>query len=109
MSKRALQLLIENAFNKSDSRSQNCHYRTDIGVEDVEIGRCLEAVDVYAGDSRDELGRTRFLPFEPRYFMNPNSYDRSFWYWKYLFYYPKKVYLEANLSVFLTIANIFFV
>lgn len=43
---------------------QKCWNGTE-GNEDVEIGKCLNNVGVFAGDSRDEINRSRFLPFPP--------------------------------------------
>lgn len=43
---------------------QKCWNGTE-GNEDVEIGKCLYNVGVLAGDSRDDINRSRFLPFPP--------------------------------------------
>nr|XP_044251053.1 glycoprotein-N-acetylgalactosamine 3-beta-galactosyltransferase 1 [Drosophila takahashii] len=60
LSKMALYQLIKLGFSNS-SICTNRNY----GYEDVEIGRCLKAVGVVAGDSRDEQGLNRFIPFSP--------------------------------------------
>ncbi|XP_017075049.1 LOW QUALITY PROTEIN: glycoprotein-N-acetylgalactosamine 3-beta-galactosyltransferase 1 [Drosophila eugracilis] len=54
--------------------------------EDIEIGRCMENLNVTAGDSRDEIGRGRMFPFIPEHHLIPAKWDKNYWYWNYLFY-----------------------
>ncbi|KAL7739171.1 hypothetical protein ACLKA6_010392 [Drosophila palustris] len=53
--------------------------------EDIEIGKCMENLNVTAGDSRDYNGRGRMFPFVPEHHLIPNK-DPNYWYWKYMFY-----------------------
>ncbi|XP_064553578.1 glycoprotein-N-acetylgalactosamine 3-beta-galactosyltransferase 1-like [Drosophila montana] len=53
--------------------------------EDIEIGKCMENLNVTAGDSRDVNGRGRMFPFVPEHHLIPNR-DKGYWYWNYLFY-----------------------
>lgn len=59
MSREALRLFKEEALPNPDK----CGGNSKVGAEDVEIGHCLYNVGVLAGDSRDEMNRSRFLPF----------------------------------------------
>ena len=55
------------------------------GAEDVEMGKCLENLNVEAGDSRDSLGRGRFFPFRPENHLT-QKYNKDFWYWRNIYY-----------------------
>lgn len=46
-------------------RGDNCNWFSDSGAGDVELGKCMEEVGVYAGDTRDELKRGRFFIDRP--------------------------------------------
>lgn len=81
LSKEAVRRFVVDALpNKDKCKSGNS------GAEDVEIGKCLANVDVVAGDSRDEHQRGRFFPFVPEHHLIPGHSDKSFWYWRYIFY-----------------------
>lgn len=57
LSKEALRRLVEEALPDGDKCKQD-----PTGAEDIELARCLENVNVIAGDSRDRL-KGRFFPF----------------------------------------------
>ena len=59
LSRNALTRLVDIAL-KGKSKHGQCHYTKNMGPEDIEIGRCLESVDVHIGVSKDKIGRTRF-------------------------------------------------
>ncbi|XP_043218919.1 glycoprotein-N-acetylgalactosamine 3-beta-galactosyltransferase 1-like isoform X2 [Amphibalanus amphitrite] len=56
------------------------------GAEDAEMGKCMEKLNVTAGDSRDAQGRYRFFPFTPESHLVAEKFPKNFWYWKYVFY-----------------------
>ncbi|XP_039443569.1 glycoprotein-N-acetylgalactosamine 3-beta-galactosyltransferase 1-like isoform X2 [Culex pipiens pallens] len=83
LSREALKRFVEQALQGS----KNC--TTAFDTEDLEMGRCMESVNVTAGDSRDLLGRKRFLPLEPMFHLTTNpADDPNFWYNYYSFYEP---------------------
>ena len=57
------------------------------GFEDVELRKCMENLNVQAGDSRDSLGRGRFFPYVPEQHLFPVQ-NKDFWYWNNNRYYP---------------------
>lgn len=73
------------------------------------IGKCLDSVNVLAGDTRDSLNRSRFLPFVPQDHLFLT--DVRFWYHDYSFYEIKtviyKYLLLQNYNYFLIFSAIY--
>lgn len=86
LSKEALKRFIEVGL---ENNTKGCS-KANGGAEDVEMGKCMEAVKVTAGDSRDPLGRGRFFPFVPEHHLIPGHVNKDFWYWKYIYYDSKE-------------------
>jgi glycoprotein-N-acetylgalactosamine 3-beta-galactosyltransferase len=63
LSRGALDKFVNHAL--TDTEGNVCRTKDDAGFEDVEIGKCLQNVNVTAGDSRDETGRSRFFAVIP--------------------------------------------
>ncbi|KAG5667439.1 hypothetical protein PVAND_015419 [Polypedilum vanderplanki] len=79
LSKEALKRFIEKALpNKT-----KCRQESD-GAEDVELGKCMENVQVEAGYSLDSSGKGRFFPMGPESHFSPGLIDKEFWYYKYV-------------------------
>ncbi|XP_058835583.1 glycoprotein-N-acetylgalactosamine 3-beta-galactosyltransferase 1-like [Topomyia yanbarensis] len=83
LSREALKRFVEQSLQDPE------HCPSTLDTEDLEMGRCMEYVNVTAGDSRDLLGRKRFLPLEPAFHLTSNpADDPDFWYKYYSFYEP---------------------
>ncbi|XP_038626256.1 glycoprotein-N-acetylgalactosamine 3-beta-galactosyltransferase 1 [Tachyglossus aculeatus] len=65
-------------------RTNKCSHSSSI--EDLALGKCLEALDVRAGDSRDGSGKETFHPFVPEHHLIRGYLPKTFWYWNYNYY-----------------------
>ena len=72
-------------LNNNNFIDKNCG-NNDQGIEDVIMGQCLEMLGVKPSDSRDRLGRDRFMPFDPKAHFKPSPIDKGFWFWDYIKY-----------------------
>jgi glycoprotein-N-acetylgalactosamine 3-beta-galactosyltransferase len=77
LSKEALRRFVKQGL--TDETGLICRSDEE-GLEDVEIGKCMENLGVKAGDSRDSLGRGRFFPSVPEQQIFPVQ--------KWSWYYP---------------------
>ena len=92
-SKETVSRLVAKLTDENTNRKW-CHTRAQRGAEDLDVGkyghyhsfktpflqfiskiidRCLDGLGVKYVDTRDSLGRHRFLPFQPFQFLNPNN------------------------------------
>ncbi|XP_049818910.1 glycoprotein-N-acetylgalactosamine 3-beta-galactosyltransferase 1 isoform X3 [Aethina tumida] len=85
MSREALKRFVEVGL---EMKPVHCKKNEVLGNEDVEVGRCLEASGVKAGDSRDKQGRIRFFGLYMEEIMSMSA--GSGWYSQYQFYYRQQ-------------------
>uniref|UniRef100_A0A8C3S8I7 Glycoprotein-N-acetylgalactosamine 3-beta-galactosyltransferase 1 n=1 Tax=Chelydra serpentina TaxID=8475 RepID=A0A8C3S8I7_CHESE len=78
LSKEALRRFV-NAF-----KTNKCSHSSSI--EDLALGKCMENINVEAGDSRDTSGKETFHPFVPEHHLIRGYLPRTFWYWNYNYY-----------------------
>lgn len=83
LSKEALRRLVTKGL--TDQTGVICR-PDEGGAEDVEMGKCMENLNVVAGDSRDSLGRGRFFPLVPEHHLMVGQLPKDFWFWKYVYY-----------------------
>lgn len=85
LSKNALHRFSE-AMSLPAGDIRNCAFDSDKGVENLEIGKCMEALGVVAGDTRDETKRERFFPNTPEAHLIPGQINPDDAYWKHKWY-----------------------
>ncbi|XP_041104863.1 glycoprotein-N-acetylgalactosamine 3-beta-galactosyltransferase 1-like isoform X2 [Polyodon spathula] len=78
LSKEALRRFIEGF------KTKQCTHVTY--VEDLALGRCMETMNVTAGDARDKNKRESFHPFTPEMHLVKSYGAKTFWYWSYNLY-----------------------
>lgn len=60
---------------------QECHLPGLTSYEDVNMGACMAALGVRTGDTRDALGRARFLPYPPWVLMREDLQQQPGYSW----------------------------
>jgi glycoprotein-N-acetylgalactosamine 3-beta-galactosyltransferase len=114
LSREAVRRLVDEAL--TPAHADRCIDGDGTGVEDLEISKCLAAVGVIAGDSRDHTGKHRMLPFNMQKVVIPeaseteqaakvnNSRNQPDWWYEYT-YYP---FEQVNIFLFTTTSYLLF-
>uniref|UniRef100_A0A336K9H2 N-acetylgalactosaminide beta-1,3-galactosyltransferase n=1 Tax=Culicoides sonorensis TaxID=179676 RepID=A0A336K9H2_CULSO len=91
LSRQAVKLFVEKSLNDTSQ----CSPQND-GGEDWQMGRCLRAINVTIGDSRDEFLLERFQPLSWDNVMDENQFkDQSFWYYTNSYYKINRTGIEC--------------
>lgn len=98
LSREAVRLFTQELKEGTRCRKDNA------GMEDVEMGKCLEKVGVKVVDSRDSLGRETFHPFVPEHHLIPSILKSDNWIFRYN-YYPF-VQVCTNVQFYIGTQNI---
>ncbi|KAM3823006.1 glycoprotein-N-acetylgalactosamine 3-beta-galactosyltransferase 1 isoform 1-T4 [Vipera latastei] len=78
LSKEALKRFVDAFKNNKCTHSSS--------IEDLALGKCMESINVEAGDSRDTSGKETFHPFVPEHHLIKGYLPKNFWYWNYNYY-----------------------
>ncbi|XP_068232453.1 glycoprotein-N-acetylgalactosamine 3-beta-galactosyltransferase 1-like isoform X2 [Palaemon carinicauda] len=85
LSREAVSKFVTEALQLEDQTL--CPSLENKGVEDVNLGICMESIGVRAGDSRDAFGKPRFFSHNPMsLFYKAPIINKFHWYWRYLWY-----------------------
>ena len=79
LSRKALKRLVEEAFPVP----KYCKPSSKEGSEDVFMGQCLESIGITPFDTRDHIGRQRYLPLPPESHLIEGSSPKSMWIWSF--------------------------
>ncbi|XP_037026163.1 glycoprotein-N-acetylgalactosamine 3-beta-galactosyltransferase 1-like isoform X2 [Bradysia coprophila] len=82
LSKESVKRFVENSLLDGSK----CRQEHD-GLEDLEMGTCLYNIGIETTDTRDTIGRYRFLPFNPQIEVVPRNPSDKYWFYMY---YPER-------------------
>jgi len=71
---------------KTDTTTSLCPNNENRLSEDWNLGLCMESLGVRFGESRDPLGRHRFLPLNLPFFLVEQQNYPNLWLWNYTFH-----------------------
>lgn len=82
LSKESVQRLVTQGFNETNNYCR----KDEHGPEDVEIGKCMQNLNVTAADSRDFKSQGRFFPVSPGIMLFKGAFTSDYWLYKYAMY-----------------------